>query len=41
MIIEAMKMENNIAIKRDAVIKSILVKQDEMVEAGVPLIEIE
>ncbi len=41
MIIEAMKMENNIIIKRDAVIRNILIKQDQMVDAGMPLIEIE
>lgn len=41
LIIEAMKMENNIIIKRDAVIKNILIKQDQMVDAGMPLIEIE
>lgn len=41
LIIEAMKMENNIVIKRDAIIKSILIKPDQMVDAGMPLIEIE
>lgn len=40
-VIDAMKMENNIVAKKDAVAKKILVQLDEMVEAGVPLIEIE
>lgn len=40
MIIEAMKMENNITAKKDAVIKKILVKQDDMVEAGTVLVEL-
>ena len=40
-VIEAMKMENNIAVKRDCVIKSIIAQQDAMVEAGAALIEIE
>lgn len=41
MVIEAMKMENNITAPRDAVVKKILVDPDEMVEAGAPLIELE
>ncbi len=41
MVIEAMKMENNIVANKDATIKSILVSPDEMVEAGTPLMEIE
>lgn len=41
LVIDAMKMENNIVAKKDAVAKKILVKLDEMVEAGVPLVEIE
>ncbi len=40
-VIEAMKMENNIAVKKDGVIKSILVNMDAMVEAGMPLLEFE
>ncbi len=40
-VIDAMKMENNIVSKKDAVIKKILVTLDEMVDAGVSLIEIE
>jgi biotin carboxyl carrier protein len=40
-VIDAMKMENNIISKKDAVIKKILVSLDEMVDAGVSLIEIE
>lgn len=40
-VIDAMKMENNIVSKKDAVIKKILVSLDEMVDAGVSLIEIE
>lgn len=41
MVIEAMKMENNIVANKDATVKSILVSPDEMVEAGTPLMEIE
>ncbi|MCD4679530.1 MAG: biotin/lipoyl-binding protein [Bacteroidales bacterium] len=41
LIIDAMKMENNIVTKKDAVVKKILVKLDDMVEASTPLIEIE
>ncbi|MCK4407255.1 MAG: biotin/lipoyl-binding protein [Bacteroidales bacterium] len=40
-VIDAMKMENNIVSKKDAVIKKILVSLDEMVDAGVALIEFE
>lgn len=41
LVIDAMKMENNIASKREGTIKKILVKLDEMVEAGAKLIELE
>ncbi len=40
-IIDAMKMENNIVSKRDGKIAKIMVTLDEMVEAGAPLVEIE
>ncbi|MBL7104273.1 MAG: biotin/lipoyl-binding protein [Bacteroidales bacterium] len=40
-VIDAMKMENNIVSKKDAVVKKILVSLHDMVEAGSPLIEIE
>jgi len=40
-VIDAMKMENNIVSKKDAVVKKILVSLNDMVEAGSPLIEIE
>jgi len=41
LVIDAMKMENNIVTKKDAVVKKILVKLDDMVEASTSLIEIE
>ncbi len=41
MVIDAMKMENNIVSKKDAVVNKILVALDQMVDAGAPLIEIE
>ena len=41
LVIDAMKMENNIVSKRDAVVKKILINMDEMVDAGTALIEIE
>ena len=41
LIIDAMKMENNIVAKKDGIVKKILVQLDEMVEASTPLIEIE
>ena len=41
MVIEAMKMENNITATRDCKIKKILVDLNEMVEAGNPIAEIE
>lgn len=41
LVIEAMKMENNIVANKDAKINKILVSLDEMVDAGTPLIEIE
>jgi len=41
MVIEAMKMENNIVANKDAKIKKVLVSPDEMVDAGTPLVEIE
>ena len=41
LVIDAMKMENNIASKREGTIKKILVRLDEMVEAGAKLIELE
>ena len=41
MVIDAMKMENNIVSTKDAVINKILVALDEMVDAGAALIEIE
>ncbi|HSG68446.1 MAG TPA: biotin/lipoyl-containing protein [Bacteroidales bacterium] len=40
-VIDAMKMENNITSKRDAVVKKILVTLNEMVEVNSPLIELE
>ena len=40
-VIDAMKMENNIVAKKDATAKKIFVKLDEMVEANTPLIEFE
>lgn len=40
-VIDAMKMENNIVSKKDAVVKKILVSLHDMIEAGSPLIEIE
>ncbi len=40
-VIDAMKMENNITSKRNAVIKKILVKLNEMVEVNTTLIELE
>lgn len=41
MVIDAMKMENNIVSKKDAVVNKILVALDQMVDAGAHLIEIE
>ena len=41
LVIEAMKMENNIVANKNAKINKILVSLDEMVDAGTPLIEIE
>ena len=40
-VIDAMKMENNITVKRDAVIKKIHVNLNEMVEVSTPLIDLE
>ncbi len=40
-VIDAMKMENNITSKRNAVVKSILVKLNEMVEVNTALVELE
>jgi len=40
-VIDAMKMENNITSKRDAVVKKILVQMNEMVEVNTPLVELE
>jgi len=40
-VIDAMKMENNIVSKKDTVVNKILVALDQMVDAGAPLIEIE
>ena len=40
-VIDAMKMENNISIKRDGKIAKIVVALDEMVDAGAVLVEIE
>ncbi|MEE4255889.1 MAG: acetyl-CoA carboxylase biotin carboxyl carrier protein subunit [Bacteroidales bacterium] len=40
-VIDAMKMENNITSKRDAVVKKILVDLNEMVEVNTPLVELE
>jgi len=40
-VIDAMKMENNITTKKDAVVKKILVKLNEMVEVNTALIELE
>lgn len=41
LVIDAMKMENNILSKREGTVKKILVKLDDMVEAGTRLIELE
>ena len=41
MVIDAMKMENNIVTKKDAVVTKILVALDQMVDAGAALVEIE
>ena len=41
MVIEAMKMENNIVANKDAKVNKLLVSLDEMVDAGTPLIEVE
>ncbi|HRZ22035.1 MAG TPA: biotin/lipoyl-binding protein, partial [Bacteroidales bacterium] len=41
LVIDAMKMENNILTKREGTVKKILVKLDDMVEAGTRLIELE
>jgi acetyl/propionyl-CoA carboxylase alpha subunit len=41
LVIDAMKMENNILSNREGVIKKILVSKDDMVEAGARLIELE
>ena len=41
LVIDAMKMENNIVAKKDAIVKSILIEKDQMVEAGTALIELE
>ena len=41
MVIDAMKMENNIVTKKDTVVTKILVALDQMVDAGAALIEIE
>ena len=40
-VIDAMKMENNISIKRDGKIAKVLVLLDDMVDAGAVLVEIE
>jgi pyruvate carboxylase subunit B len=40
-VIDAMKMENNITSKRNAVVKSILVKLNEMVEVNTALVELD
>ncbi|MDT8393035.1 MAG: biotin/lipoyl-containing protein [Bacteroidales bacterium] len=40
-VIDAMKMENNITSKKDAVIKKILVQLNEMVEVNTALVELE
>lgn len=40
-VIDAMKMENNITSKRDAVVKKVLVNLNEMVEVNSPLVELE
>jgi len=41
LVIDAMKMENNILAKKELVIKKVLVKLDEMVDASAALVEIE
>ncbi|MCX6257314.1 MAG: biotin/lipoyl-binding protein [Bacteroidia bacterium] len=41
LVVDAMKMENNIVIKKDALIKKIHVSLDEMVEGNSVLVEIE
>ena len=40
-VIDAMKMENNITTKRDAVVKKIHVTLNQMVEVNSPLVELE
>jgi pyruvate carboxylase subunit B len=40
-VIDAMKMENNITSKREAVVKKILVNLNDMVEVNTPLVELE
>ncbi len=41
LVIDAMKMENNILSKREGTVRKILVKLDDMVEAGARLVELE
>ena len=40
LVIDAMKMENNITSKREGTVEKLLVDLDDMVEAGAPLLEI-
>jgi len=40
-VIDAMKMENNITVKRDGTIAKVLVELDAMIEAGTQMIELE
>jgi biotin carboxyl carrier protein len=40
-VIDAMKMENNITAKKEAKIKKILVNLNQMVEVNTPLVELE
>jgi biotin carboxyl carrier protein len=41
LVLEAMKMEHSIRAPRDGVLKSLLVKEGDLVESGVALAEIE
>lgn len=40
LIIDAMKMENNITTKKEGTVQSLMVDLDDMIEAGTPLVEI-
>lgn len=40
LIIDAMKMENNITSKKEGIVEKLMVELDQMIEAGTPLVEI-